>query len=123
MWRMAVVRRAMHVPTNQALSAPHLSGVGRKRRTDGPPGNVELLSAAASVAPTRASTIRTMGPFTFPRSTLAKDHYYVEGDSDSDDEVTASGFLAEKADDVAAQAVSLARRLRGMKPATTPMRR
>lgn len=110
----------MHVPTNQALSAPHLSGVGRKRRTDGPPGNVEL---AASVAPTRASTIRTMGPFTFPRSTLAKDHYYVEGDSDSDDEMTASSFLAEKADDVAAQAVSLARRLRGMKPATTPMRR
>lgn len=74
-----------------------------------------------AVAP--GPSTRSMGePFTFQRSALAKDYYYVEGDPDSDDELTASDFLAGKADGATAtRAVPLIRRFRGA--ITTPMRR
>lgn len=63
-----------------------------------------------------------MRPCTFQKSGLAKDYYYVKGDSDSDDEVMASVVLSGNGDG-ATQVTSSTRRLRGTRPATTPMRR
>ncbi len=78
----------------------------------------------AHQAMTPSSPARSTGPFTFQRSALAKDYYYVEGDSDGDEEGTAPSAVRPGEPDAAATRVApSSRRPRRARPANIPMRR
>jgi len=69
-----------------------------------------------------SSLARSAGLPTFQRPALAKEYYYVEGDSDGEEEAAAPAVRPWEPD-AATRTAPSTRRLRRARPATIPMRR